>query len=67
MADRYEIDIEKKASSYLNSLATALGEGKKRALIELKQADTFVNRLFNRKKLINWRKWRIVMQLMKMM
>lgn len=50
MSDRYEIDIEKKASSYLNSLATALGEGKKRALIELKQADTFVNRLFNRKK-----------------
>ncbi|KDN91254.1 hypothetical protein MF621_004158 (plasmid) [Bacillus velezensis] len=50
MSDRYEIDIEKKASSYLNSLATALGEGKKRALNELKQADTFVNRLFNRKK-----------------
>ncbi|MCY7751378.1 hypothetical protein MOB18_20150 [Bacillus inaquosorum] len=49
--DRYHVDMEKNAASYLNSLETALSEGRNRALNELKQADTFINKIFNRKKI----------------
>ena len=49
--DRYDVDMEKKASPYLNALGSALSEGKKRALNELNQANTFLNKIFNRKKI----------------